>query len=108
MLYFPSLLSLRHFLFCLRAYRSVQPPEKGRSNSVDGSSAPLDRRHVSLSPVISSPESITAQQSQLLKQSTSSSPVPTHYSNETGIYLFFVFVYCSLILISIVKDRALL
>lgn len=78
------------FFFCFnsrRAYRSVQPPEKGRSKSIDGSLVEkVDRRHVSLSPVISSPEPIAAQQGQIvnLDQPEPSSPVSTH--NESGIF----------------------
>lgn len=71
-----------------RAYRSVQPPEKGRSKSIDGSLVEkVDRRHVSLSPVISSPEPIAAQQGQIvnLDQPEPSSPVSTH--NESGLCL---------------------
>ncbi|XP_057365372.1 FYVE, RhoGEF and PH domain-containing protein 5-like [Daphnia carinata] len=74
-----------------RAYRSVQPPEKGRSKSIDGSLVEkVDRRHVSLSPVISSPEPVAAQQGQIvnLDQPESSSSASTHnYANEPGLCL---------------------
>lgn len=78
---------LTYFYDKFRAYRSVQPAEKGRSNSVDGSLPGLDRRHASLSPVISSPDPFAPQQFDVPSEdnSASCSPPPISYShNETG------------------------
>lgn len=60
--FFRYLLLMLNEISLVRAYQSVQPSEKTRSNSIDGSLLVLDRRHASLNPDINNSGSVSGQQ----------------------------------------------